>query len=196
MYVHTPSRRGKIILKRSSPPNMYVLTIILSHILLLPLNLQYKYGKDKLRSNSGPFYFFSEPVLFRSPTKKGSVSHPSRSRSKSPPSLHFEPPVKSLPIFWRGMSAAGCLPGAKAQEFQRFGKSCGDSAPPRRQQGWRPTARCLQGSRGEVRLLLGVKKEVVEEARWAATSRGRFPTAGKQSQGKQRPEGHSRWRTT
>ena len=71
------------------------------------------------------FFFSSVLPLWCGATRTGPfpishqkrVSHPSRSRSKSksPPSVHFEPPVKSLPIFWRGMSAAGSASQARGQ---------------------------------------------------------------------------------
>ena len=78
-----------------------------------PSDQQYKPDKDKMRSNSGPSHFpfcpnvffprfrrfravRPKPVLFRSPTKIGSPTPAEVARNHHP---HFEPPVKSLPIF-------------------------------------------------------------------------------------------------
>ena len=76
-----------------------------------------------------------EPVPFRSPTKKGSPTPAEVARNRNH-HLQFTLNLRSKAF---PSSGEACLllgvpprPRAKAQELQRFGKSCSDSVPPHR----------------------------------------------------------------
>ena len=72
----------------------------------------------------------TEPVFLKSPPKTFLPPQQQKSLEITTPTLKLR--SKTFPSSGEARPLLGvCLPGAKTQEFQRFGKSCGDSTPPR-----------------------------------------------------------------